>query len=308
MSARYPAIGQLIALHLGSDPGAARKLAQDLGVSEATVSRWRNLEASPNRRRWPDLAQSLGVPLSLLESEAEGDPGMWDPDEIDARGVAAFAADNHHLGAELGGEMAAEWGLVRSGTGPATRAPSPAVSDLARYLRLGGPKLHVPEHWDLDDHGPLGEFRYLASLISTNVQVAQTTGLVRLEEDWFTTLLQEIHFALARVRTITANGEALRAGDAIVAEQLQMLGILVENALPASYLSDLLAWEVELRERRSTEAGSEVTESDRERWWNELVALLSRPARQRLLAAAEHHALRRGEDVVTAGNDPEGEP
>jgi transcriptional regulator with XRE-family HTH domain len=59
----------LLTRHFGGQRGAARQLADRIGVNESTVSRWMTGETAPGKDRAAELAGILGYTLEeILES------------------------------------------------------------------------------------------------------------------------------------------------------------------------------------------------------------------------------------------------
>lgn len=284
MPPKYPAINRLIAARLSTAPGAARDLANKIGVSEATVSRWRTGETSPHERYWSKIAEHLGITQKEMEAATGKGPAL-----------AAYAASHSHLGEELPSGTFPLLGQELAGRQQSDSTPDAKVVELARHFRMSRRRLAVPADL-LDDHLPgdglLGEFRLRVHLLQIGLDLAIRDHEFRMEEDWFTTYLQDVHFALNRARELRNDpASGWSPADEIAAEDLRLLGVQIESALPPAYLADLLSWEVELRARRAAEQGKPLTDDERAAELEVLHGRLARPARDRLTAAAADFAL-----------------
>lgn len=72
--AKYPAVRDLFARTIGDPParGAGVRVAEWVGVRDATITRWRKGEARPGSEHWEKLADCLGVPVSEIRSACGG--------------------------------------------------------------------------------------------------------------------------------------------------------------------------------------------------------------------------------------------
>ena len=112
MAPRHPRITQFIATSLPQRPGRQRLLAEAIGVSGPTVSRWLKHETSPDPELWPALAEFFNVDLSSIEDMANTRPAT--PDDA-LNDLAKLYPEIHdlavrllHVETALGGREAVE--------------------------------------------------------------------------------------------------------------------------------------------------------------------------------------------------------
>lgn len=97
-------VGAVIAAALDAKPrGFARELAETMGVTPASVSRWRKGKSLPDMSRWEDLEKALGLGRGRLSAEAgldevAGTPLGEDLANIDAKLVEAVTEIRNDYG------------------------------------------------------------------------------------------------------------------------------------------------------------------------------------------------------------------
>lgn len=84
---------QAAIIKTGREHGIASRLAEDMGVSVQTSSKWLRGTVTPEVERWPELAAKLGVTVAWLTGASHDEPesikGKLDQRSIDLAGQAA---------------------------------------------------------------------------------------------------------------------------------------------------------------------------------------------------------------------------
>lgn len=112
--------------------GAQTRLAAELGVSAATVSRWIRHQSCPDPNRWPAIEDALGLPRGQLAREALAE-GASAPDltsqlaDHEARIARLEATVRQLVEAATGGYTLAAEGLPTEDDGDEVNRPAPPV-------------------------------------------------------------------------------------------------------------------------------------------------------------------------------------
>lgn len=129
--ARNPAVADLLSTVLRTKArGFQRELAEKLGTTQASISRWASGQSSPDPAEWPAIEAALGLDEGSLATAAFGmSPAMVSrllelPEQI----------------ASLTARMEAVEAALSRGDHPAGRVPTPKVVPIERPLRKAAKK------------------------------------------------------------------------------------------------------------------------------------------------------------------------